>query len=313
MRPAIIVVDVETTGFHPEKDRIVEIAASILRYRQGVFSPGPTFARLVNPGRPIPPASAKVHQITDADVEGADDLAVTLAALQAFFQEHEVTPRVWIGHNIAFDWRFLGALQAAYPDTKTLCTLQLARRLFLNTGLENFKNQTLKKAWNIDIRSDLALLPHAQGKKRQQAHSAGADVLVSAYVFQHIYRHICEAHPDIATIDALIEWAQESPRETLSSKFGPIPKTPHSIQDRQDALLPTQGPVSTQPEAQGAITIMPWGKYRDEAIASLCRNRRPYVQWVIENARDRDVVGVLRAELRLIDDADPDEESRRTP
>jgi len=56
--------DLETTGTDTEKDRIVEIAVSILYPDMQVK----TVSRRVNPTIPIPEGASAVHGITDADV-----------------------------------------------------------------------------------------------------------------------------------------------------------------------------------------------------------------------------------------------------
>jgi DNA polymerase III subunit epsilon len=60
----LALLDLETTGVDPQKDRIVEI--SVLR-----FTPPDKRVlrtRRLNPGMPIPPAATAVHGIVDADV-----------------------------------------------------------------------------------------------------------------------------------------------------------------------------------------------------------------------------------------------------
>lgn len=56
--------DLETTGTDTEKDRIVEIAVSILSPDMQIK----TVSRRVNPTIPIPEGASAVHGITDADV-----------------------------------------------------------------------------------------------------------------------------------------------------------------------------------------------------------------------------------------------------
>lgn len=62
----LLVIDLETTGRHPEFDRIVEIAALKLLPDGREFS----FHSLINPETPIPIEATHVHRISDRHVKG---------------------------------------------------------------------------------------------------------------------------------------------------------------------------------------------------------------------------------------------------
>ncbi len=100
-----VVFDTETTGLGPN-DRIVQIAG--LRIMAGRLT-GERFETLVDPGRPIPPASTKIHGITDAMVAGAPDMT---SALRAF--HHFAEDAVLVAHNAPFD---MGLLRTAASET----------------------------------------------------------------------------------------------------------------------------------------------------------------------------------------------------
>lgn len=94
-----VVFDLETTGFSPVKDEIIEISA--LRVRNGEVKE--EFTTLVNPNMPIPRAASRVNSITDEMVEDAPQLSEALAAFWDFAGED-----VLVGHNIhSFDLPFL--------------------------------------------------------------------------------------------------------------------------------------------------------------------------------------------------------------
>lgn len=152
------VIDVETTGFSPISDRVVE-AACVLVQDGAIAS---TWSSLVNPERPIPEYASRVHGITDADVAGAPPFERVQRELYALCQGATV-----VAHNASFDLGFLPLL-APLPS---LCTLQLARRRFPNAP--NHKNQTLRAYLRID-----ELLRSCPGEL--QPHRALGDALVTA-------------------------------------------------------------------------------------------------------------------------------------
>ena len=140
------VIDVETTGFSPLTDRVVEMACVVIEDRAIVR----TWSTLVNPARPIPDYATRVHGITDADVAGAPSFM--RAQLRLFNLCHDA---IVVAHNASFDLGFLPLLS----PLPSLCTLQLARRHFPNAP--NHKNQTLRSYLKIDeLLQSLSITQH---------------------------------------------------------------------------------------------------------------------------------------------------------
>lgn len=94
------VFDTETTGLLPHKDEIVQIGA--LRVLNGRLVEGEEFDTLVDPQRPIPEASTRVHGISDNMVAGAPKIAKAAAAFHLFASD-----AVIVAHNAPFDMAFL--------------------------------------------------------------------------------------------------------------------------------------------------------------------------------------------------------------
>jgi DNA polymerase III epsilon subunit family exonuclease len=93
-----VAFDVETTGFSPATERIIEIGA--VKYRNGEIVKSTHW--LINPGIPI--NNSFVHNITDEMIAGHPGFADTYKAFV-----HFVGDSVLIVHNASFDVRFMAA------------------------------------------------------------------------------------------------------------------------------------------------------------------------------------------------------------
>jgi len=124
-RPGFAVVDVETTGFAPDAERIVEVGVVVLDRAGAEVG---AFCTLVDPGRH--PGPTHIHGITPAMVSGAPSFAAVRPHLAEL-----LSGRVVVGHNVdGFDLGFLraecrrnggeGVVPAPGP---TLDTLQVAQ------------------------------------------------------------------------------------------------------------------------------------------------------------------------------------------
>ncbi|MFI4940811.1 MAG: exonuclease domain-containing protein [Burkholderiales bacterium] len=93
--------DTETTGLQPSNgDEIIQIGA--IRIVNGRLLKNEIFDRLIDPQRAIAPESTQVHGITREMLRGRPTIDAILPEFHAFCEE-----TVLVGHNAAFDMRFL--------------------------------------------------------------------------------------------------------------------------------------------------------------------------------------------------------------
>lgn len=157
------VFDTETTGLDPGGgDEIIAIGA--VRIVNARLLEDETFDQLVDPRRPSHPDAVKVHGIEDAMLRGQPPIERVLPRFHAFCEA-----TVLVGHNVAFDLRFLqmkeAALGIAFPHP-VLDTLLLAHVLNEHTG---------------DHR--LEALAHRLGIEVVARHTALGDARATAAVF----------------------------------------------------------------------------------------------------------------------------------
>ncbi len=139
------VVDVETTGGLAERGgKIVEIAAVRVQGGELIDS----FASLVDPGVRITPWVVRLTGIADRMVQGAPRFDEICDELR-----ERLEGRVFVAHNVSYDWRFLGAemrrARSVLPRGPRLCTMQLARRLI--PGLARRGLDALADYYGIEI------------------------------------------------------------------------------------------------------------------------------------------------------------------
>ena len=114
------VVDVETTGLFPARDRIVEFA--VVHLDPDARATG-EFGTLIDPRRDVGPT--RVHGIRASDVSGAPTFPAAAAAIRRL-----LAGRVLVAHNARFDAMFLAAeferCGMPLPAAPVMCTMRLA-------------------------------------------------------------------------------------------------------------------------------------------------------------------------------------------
>lgn len=126
---SFVVFDCETTGLLPHKDELVQLGA--VRVRRNRIIEGETIDKLIDPGRPIPPTSTRVHHITDAMVAGAPPPKTVVSEFHHFARD-----AVIVAHNAPFDMAFMhrhgNEMQIDWPQP-ILDTVLLSAVLFGTT------------------------------------------------------------------------------------------------------------------------------------------------------------------------------------
>jgi DNA polymerase III epsilon subunit family exonuclease len=118
-----VALDTETTGLRPEGgDRVISLAGVWID--RGQVRRDRTFHTLVDPGRPVPPESTRIHGLDAAALAGAPRLDAVLPAFLNFARG-----AVLVGHDVSFDLRFL------VPEAARLELRALSGRPVLDTGL----------------------------------------------------------------------------------------------------------------------------------------------------------------------------------
>jgi DNA polymerase-3 subunit alpha (Gram-positive type) len=139
----IVIFDLETTGFNPKFEKIIEIGAVKIKDKQVVD----TFSTFVNPQKPIPAKITELTSITDGMVK---DAPLEKEAIEAFLDFAGNSPLV--AHNADFDMGFIREATKRLGTKYEPCyidTLTIARSLFRD--LSNHKLETIVKHLKVEV------------------------------------------------------------------------------------------------------------------------------------------------------------------
>jgi len=136
------VLDVETTGGSPKRERIIEIAI-IKTDGEKIID---RYETLVNPEKNIPPFVSQLTGITNQMVEQAPLFENIAEKIDDFTKECTI-----VAHNAHFDYGFIKnefKYIGAYFDRYRICTVKLTQRAY--PTLEGYSLDKLAKHFNIE-------------------------------------------------------------------------------------------------------------------------------------------------------------------
>lgn len=222
-----LVVDVETNGSNPQKDRIIDIGCVLLNNSQVVTE----FSSLINPHQHIPLYIQKMTGITNELAFNSPECESVFTKFNQLINENNT---IFVAHNTAFDWSFISStyqrLGWQVPKIPRLCTLKLARRLFpgnIKKGLDS-----LSSIFKISI---------------QNRHRALGDAKATALILLELLERSNFEH-DITTIEQLIQFQNSRIKnyqlnKTTLKKFDKIvkslPEEPgiYYFKDKSDKII----------------------------------------------------------------------------
>ena len=243
----LIAVDLETTGFDPETDRIIEIGAVRVRLTAGGAEAGERFTTFVDPGRDVGSVITRLTGIRDEDLIGAPSVADAVARFAAFAGDG-----VFVGHNVGFDLAFLEQ-NGFPPGAQRLDTADLASMLLPmapSYALQRLAaDERIVPAAAHRALDDALTCAAVLATLATRARALPAPVLEEARAYAAVIGPATERFFADATADALKHaWdgsAQDASRLDLRVRPGPAlpaPAEPHST-DAATALA-VDGPLA---------------------------------------------------------------------
>ncbi|RDU61640.1 3'-5' exonuclease [Helicobacter sp. MIT 14-3879] len=155
------IIDIETTGFSPNNDDIIEIGA--IKYINGNIID--RFESYIN-AKNIPPKITEITGITTNETINAPNIKNVLERFKLFLKDS-----IFMAHNINFDFNFINEklILNSIPPMKNLklCTLNLARKTIAS---EKYGLEHLNKVLDINYPT---------------RHRAYADCIIALKVFEN--------------------------------------------------------------------------------------------------------------------------------
>ena len=137
-----VLVDIETTGFSPVKDNIIEIGAIKVKNNEIISE----YNELIKIDKILSPFTTKLTGITDEMLQSGKNIAEVLKEFVKFSEN-----KIIIGHNVTFDLGFLNYNCRKYLNYNLnndyVDTMCMARKIVPNSI--NYKLGTLANLFNV--------------------------------------------------------------------------------------------------------------------------------------------------------------------
>ena len=217
------VVDVETTGLSPNKNRIIEIA--LVKIENLKITDKLNY--LINPQTYIPPFITSLTGIDNDDVVGAPIFSNVVDEIISFTENTILT-----AHNFPFDSSFLNSefmiSGREFINEHSCCTLKIARNIY----------PTLQS-------KSLSSVAHSLNLKNSNAHRALGDAEITAKVLLKMIKEL-QAKDSITTVGQLLSYQKgykETPllnvKKELQEDYRSLPNAPgiYYFTNKKDEII----------------------------------------------------------------------------
>ncbi len=210
----VCVLDVETTGYDPARDRLIEVAAAVMRGPEVLDR----FQTLVDPGVPVPLEITKLTGIDDEMLVGAPSPDRAVSELCAFVGARDI-----VAHHAAFDRSFVERV----AGTGTLTGTWLDSLTFARIGLPRMRSHRL-----VDLAA--AFAPGAAAR----AHRAPEDVAALCAVWRVALAGVAALDPGV--LERIAHLALEAAwpeREWLTRISAGVGHAPYDLREVRRARV----------------------------------------------------------------------------
>ncbi len=174
-----VVLDLETTGLDPRRDRVISVGA--LRLVEGRIRLGEIFSEFINPGSDVPVESIKIHGIVPGKLLDARPAWEVFDDFLSF-----IGSDILVAHYAPFDVCLMNrVMRRRYGfelQNMILDTVELARAALIRPDPYGI---------NVDGRQcSMEALTQRFGMQMHERHTALGDALTTALIFQRLLDHM---------------------------------------------------------------------------------------------------------------------------